>query len=75
MGRLRVCPDAEVTSLHQVLTVDHPAWRRLCSEPCVASAVSKEVAQVVDLVIRCDYCGTVSTPTNGRCGHCGAAPR
>lgn len=75
MGRLRQCPDAEVAALHQVLTVDHPAWRRLCSDPCVASAISKEAALVADAVVRCEYCGTVSTPANGRCGHCGAASR
>lgn len=75
MARLAACEDAEVDALAALLTTDHPAWRRLCTERCAREFLATEQTDGAEPFRACEYCATRIPSSYERCIHCGAARR
>ncbi|MCX5741604.1 MAG: hypothetical protein NT062_03790, partial [Proteobacteria bacterium] len=72
LARLATCPDAEVGILAGVLTLDQPAWRRICTERCAKEFFVAEHVVTAEVFVSCTYCSVRTPATLLRCPNCGA---
>lgn len=72
--RLQTCPSQEVGALADLLTRDHPHWRRMCSEKCTQEFFAAEQVTTRAAFVSCAYCSARNPASLSRCANCGAAP-
>jgi hypothetical protein len=73
--RLARCADAEVEQLAPALSLDHPRWRRICTERCAKELFAAEHIATVEVFASCEYCSIRMPVALARCLNCGAMRR
>jgi hypothetical protein len=70
--RLQHCPDGEVEATARPLVMDHPQFRRMCTERCAKEFFTTEHVPLAEPFTACEYCSARSPASLMRCPNCGA---